>query len=248
MLAGVLMRSGYESEVDHWLSDLRIAIEAVQGDSLHFRKISETRKGKVCHWLAQQPVKCFVVASNKKNMVRYNNVRAEIRGGREWFYNFCIRLMLERVSELCKHDAIKLHGKPKKVKIIYRERSNHSYAQTNAYFELLKYQHRSGSTFLRTRVIDFDVIDRRLMMHQPHESNGGLQMADILASAFYQAVDTSKITSWTTRYAKALKPVMATKWGRVAYTGVVLQPTPPKAAKLTADQKRIFEFYDYRFG
>lgn len=81
----------------------------------------------------------------------------------------------------------------------------------------------------------------------PHTSVAGLQLADVVASAFYQAVDTLDVKK-DPEPAKLLLPKMARSNGSVADEGVVLQPTPPWKARLTPVQKNIFEFYQYDFS
>ena len=72
----------------------------------------------------------------------------------------------------------------------------------------------------------------------------GLQLADVVASAFYQAVDTLDVNN-DPEPAKLLLPRMAHSDKMISDYGVVLQPTPPYKAKLTPKQKDIFRFYQY---
>ncbi|WP_303830794.1 DUF3800 domain-containing protein [Asticcacaulis taihuensis] len=243
VLSGILLRKQYEPHVDHWISDIRLQVGQVQGHSLHFRNMSPHNRAKSCSLLSTLPIRCFTVASNKKNMRQYSNPRAEVQGNPEWFYNFCSRILLERVTELCFQDSNKNFHKIQKLKVIFSERGAHSYSQTAAYFEKLIYQARSQSTFLKTREIRFETLDRRLIQFQPHDTNGGLQLADIAASAFYQSLDTSNIRNWKTSNAISLMPIMATNKGVVSNQGLVLLPSSD--ANLNNLQKQIFNYYGY---
>jgi hypothetical protein len=93
----------------------------------------------------------------------------------------------------------------------------------------------------------WEVLDWRLAEAASHKSSAGAQLADVVASAFYQAIDTLPPTKWNNSFAKLLKPVVAKENDFYFNHGISLQPTPPSAAKLTAEQKEIFEFYGYRF-
>jgi hypothetical protein len=139
------------------------------------------------------------------------------------------------------------YGEPRHVKIIFSERGGTLYSHTKAYQELIKMQSESGTLILTKRTIKWRVIDSRLLDVIPHNQNPGLQLADVVASSFYQAADTLKPTIWNPEHAKRLKPVMATEGGFHIDYGVTLQPTPPWRAELTHDQKKIFEFYKYDF-
>jgi hypothetical protein len=93
----------------------------------------------------------------------------------------------------------------------------------------------------------WEALDWRLAEAVSHKSSPGAQLADVVASAFYQAVDTLPPTKWDNEFAKLLAPVMAKENGNYLGYGVALQPTPPQKAKLNNQQKEIFEFYGYKF-
>ena len=85
-----------------------------------------------------------------------------------------------------------------------------------------------------------------LVEYVPHYSVAGLQLADVVASAVYQAADALG-PKWAVEPAKALEPRMGREAGVIADYGLVLQPSPPWKAHLTDDQKLIFSHYGYRF-
>jgi hypothetical protein len=185
----------------------------------------------------------------KKNMRGHRNPHAEAKANpltpHQYFYNFCLRLILERVTDYCYRRSMRQLGHPGHVKVIFSQRGGHTYGHTFAYGEILKLQSRAGTTFLQKRTINWQVVDRRLMEELPHGSSAGLQLADIVASSFYQAVDVLPPTKWEPMNAKLLQPRMATEDDLYRDYGVALQPTPPRKAKLLRQQREIFEFYRY---
>lgn len=245
-IGGVLIRARNEEKVAGWIQDIRDDIDANQSEVLHFRRLSPTKRRRACEMLADLPSRLFAVCSNKKNMRAHQNLRAAKRGGEQWFYNYCVRLLMERVTEFCLADSRKHFGEPRTVKVVFSERGGHSYGQTKAYWELLKLQSYAGTTVLSRRVLRHEVLKFGLVDYVSHKSDVGLQLADIVASAFYQAADTSG-PRWSLEPAKALRPKMAVEDGSAADFGVVLQPTPAWKADLSAGQKLIFEFYGYDF-
>jgi hypothetical protein len=156
-------------------------------------------------------------------------------------------LLLERVTHFCYDHAKSDGASDRLLKIIYSERGGHSYGQTIAYHELLKNQSKAGALVLTKRRIYWELLDWRLAEAASHKSSAGAQLADVVASAFYQAVDTLPPTKWNNEFAKLLKPIMAREDGHYFNYGVALQPTPPSKARLTDQQKEIFEFYGYGF-
>lgn len=243
-IGGFLTRSNYEAEVVDWVRELRQNIDATQGPALHYRKLSPSKKDVACAYLAGLPVKAFVLCSHKANMKGHQNSRAAIRGGKQWFYNYCTRLLMERATELCLKDSLKHFDEARPLRVVFSQRGGHSYGQTKAYWELLKRQAAGGTTLLNKREIRHQVLRYDLVSDVPHEQNAGLQLADIVASAFYQSVETSG-RRWETRHAKALAPIMAKERNVVADFGLALQPTNPNELSLSADQKIIFKHFGY---
>jgi hypothetical protein len=93
----------------------------------------------------------------------------------------------------------------------------------------------------------WEVLDWRLAEPVSHKLSAGAQLADVVASAFYQAADTLPPTKWNNEFAKVLMPIMAKENGSCMNYGVALQPTPPSKANLNDRQREIFEFYGYKF-
>lgn len=245
-IGGLLVRAQYEADTVQWVKDIRADINAVQGPALHYRDLSPTKRRRACELLAEQPCRFFSVASNKKNMRGHNNTRAAKRGGKQWYYNYCVRLLMERVTDFCLRDSTKRFEEPRFVKVVFSARGGHSYGQTKAYWEILKAHAAGGSTFLNKREIAHQVLRYGLVEYVPHYSVAGLQLADVVASSIYQAADALG-PKWALEPAMALEARMAREAGVIADYGIVLQPSPPWKAELTADQKQIFKFYGYRF-
>lgn len=89
------------------------------------------------------------------------------------------------------------------------------------------------------------MLDWQLMEAFPHGERAGLQLVDFVASAFYQAIDCGGAGKWDCEPAKTLEPVLPRERGSRKDFSVALFPTPPVKAKLTEDQRVIFEYYGY---
>ena len=177
-------------------------------------------------------------------MKGHQNIRAASRNGKQWFYNYCVRLLMERATELCLKDSLKHYEEPRPLRVVFSQRGGHSYGQTKAYWEILKRQAAGRTTLLNKREVRHQVLRFNLVDYVPHEQNAGLQLADIVASAFFQSVETSG-RNFDTRHAKQLGPIMAKERNVVADFGLALQPTNPRDLKLSVGQKEIFRHYGY---
>lgn len=215
---------------------------------LHFRFLSPTRQKRACELLANMPARYFAVCSNKRNMRQYENPRAAAKmHGQQWFYNWLVRVLVERVTASVLQHSIKVHGAPKLVKFVFSRRGGHSYSQTKAYHEILKRQSQARSAVLQLRLPKWEVMSRDLVESAAHSDSAGLQIADCVASAFYTACDDLDTGSRFLEPAQLLKPKMAEENSRIADFGVVLQPNPRFEDTLRDDQKEIFKFYGYSF-
>lgn len=180
-------------------------------------------------------------------MRQYENHRAASKmHGQQWFYNWLVRILIERVSSFVLDHSTKTLGAPSYVKFIFSKRGGHSYSQTKAYHEILKRQARANTPVLRYRVPEWRVMHRDLIEVIQHEDNAGLQIADCIASAFYTACDDLDTGPRFLEPAKLLLPKVAVENGSAADFGVVLQPNPKFEDTLRPEQKEIFRFYGYR--
>ncbi len=237
-----------EQEAIEWVAKINKKIGVENTQVIHFKDLTKEHRLTVCEEVAKLPVRLFVVATNKKNMRRYQNDRAAKVPSKQWFYNWIVRILIERVTHWCGRRADRHKLARRHVKFVFSQSGGHSYSQTAAYHELLKKQARGGKPYLSKWVPRWDVMSMHLVENYPHYKRAGLQLADVTASSFYQAIDNLDTGPCETSYAKALRPRMAHNVsGYYDDYGVVLQPTPCWSAEISSDQREIFEFYDYDF-
>ncbi len=246
VISGVVVRASREDEVSQWVQDIRRKVLGHQARSLHFAKLSSYKKLAACEALANAAARYFVVCSNKKNMKgHYNPLASEIPSS-NWFYCWMTRLLLERVTDFIYWHSIKEHGAPKRARIEFSNRGGLSYPQMSSYFRWISFQ--GENTFLKFGRVYWDIIEYELLKVYPHYERAGLQLADIVASAFYKACDKHNTGECDPRFAEALKPRMARYRDNPAETpagyGVKLIPGLSRAA-LDPDQASIFKSYGY---
>lgn len=241
-LGCILIRKKYENDVVQWVRDIRSAVRATQGPSLHYRRLSRAKRVIACQMLSQLPVRAIVLASNKRNMRGYRNDRAAKIPSQEPFYNWCIRLVLERATDLVDRQKRSASGSQPRLKIVMSQKGGHSYSQTQAYIFKLQEQARAGSTVLQKRQIKPDTLHWNLIQPESAHTAAGAQLADVIASAFFNAV--SRTSGYFTEPAEALRSIMAKENGQIEDYGVVLQP-PPWKAEIDFQQKAIFKYYGH---
>jgi hypothetical protein len=247
-LGAVVVDIRRDPDVVDWLRDMREAVRAQSLLSpLHYRKLSQSNQRRVCRMLSTKPVRLFAVASHKTNMRGYQNRRMGKPLGKGEFYNWCIRLILERVSDWCARRSKKDHGVVKPIKIIFSERGGHDYDHLFSYLEILNQQTAHGGLVLQARHIVPGTVLRDLCSVKPHHAVAGLQLADITASAFFQAANTGS-TTHDLEPAESLKARVAREERRqdAADFGLTVWPRPTQAPIPKCDWP-IFERYGYKF-
>jgi hypothetical protein len=185
----------------------------------------------------------FVVLSHKENMRGYTNSRAAIMSGQATYYNFMLRVLLERATAAVARSTHKQFGGWRKMKIVLGQTGGVFYSQTSAYIELLRSQAFNKATFLSAREVEPRVLSMNLIEPISAQSSSGVQLADLVVSAFYGAVAKEEGTE-ALLPAKALRPIMATEQGVVANFGLQLLPWK---GGIPTEFRPIFEHYGQRF-
>lgn len=209
VLSGVAISAKREQEVTQWVNELKSNFKNHQRPDIHFVHLNEAKKRYACRYLADLKARYFVVASNKKNMKGYNNPFADKIPSKNWFYCWMTRLLLERVTHFVKSKSIELGVPVQKLKIEYSNRRGISYSQMTAYYQWLKMKSSANNLFLPLGDLEWDVMDRDLLGSYNAKDRPGLQIADVVASAFFKAFDKHDTGGCDPQFAKLLSARMA---------------------------------------
>ncbi|MEY9755848.1 DUF3800 domain-containing protein [Bradyrhizobium yuanmingense] len=227
-----------------WVRDILKQVRLEQRRTLHFQPLDDWRRTLVCSKIAELPVRCFAVVSNKANMHGYRNRRAEaasVTAGRTWFYWWMTRLLLERVTDFCEQRSYRDYGEPRLVRLEFARRKGLRYGHLQAYLCWLRMQSKADALFLRRGDLKWSVVDPvNQIAAIDNSERAGLQLSDSIASAFYQAVSGP---SPDIAPAVALKPRMARgRNGEIFEYGLKLMPDN-FLRRSTAEQRQIFDHY-----
>ena len=248
MMSAVLIDASREQEAAAWPDAILAEMRKTQPQlsELHFKNLTIANGRSACEMTANLPLRCFVVASNKKNMRQYDNPFAGQIPSKNWFYCWLTRLLLERVTYFVKLRSIHDYGEPRSLGIVFSERGRFSYGQLMAYYEWLKIRTLAGKNHLPLGSISWEVMDRDLFEVQPNHSRPCLYLSDIVASAFFRASDIYHTRQQDPQCAMLLQPRMArdAPSGLVHGFGVKLMPNLGRA-QLKPEQQAIYKFYGY---
>ena len=245
ILSAVVVAERNENNMVRWVKEICKQINSQQSKGFHFRNLNPAKKRLVCSYLATKPVRVFVVASNKKNMERYENQKVQKYEAKGWFYWWLTRILMERVTNFVKCKSLEEYGEPRKLRVEFSKRGGMKYSEMLAYFHWLKNRNETGRNFF-SYDLEWDVVDFDQLKVYPHEERMGLVWADVAAHSFFRACDTQRGVD--VQFAKLLNPRMGRfpdrRGGIIAGYGLKLMPYFFQAG-LTPEQKEIFTFYGY---
>lgn len=243
IVAAVVVRASVEPMIVDWLRQLRLAANNTQPLTLHFRTLTDRQKRVVCAALADLDLRIFVVISNKQNMRYYrNSLAAGVSNTSAWFYWWLCRLLFERFSQFCERRNERAKTPGLKVRVEFSRRSDLNYSEFTSYLSRIWAQEKP---FLKKRVPRWSVIDFQQIHSFDHRTRAGMQLADVAASAFYNAVNRDGIAVPNAEFAELLRPRIWSRNGIWFDEGFKVFPYPLRFPNLSADQKRVFQFYGY---
>jgi hypothetical protein len=243
VLAAVVIRADSEPSLISEFRRLRIAIKNIQSVAMHFRSLSDRQKKSVCSWVASVNSRLSVVISNKQNMRRHRNRRAaHVSHTSAWFYWWMRRLLLERVTEFCERRNDRDDTPRAKVRVELSRHTDLKYRELTSYLAKLQLQE---APVVAKRVPRWSVVDLQQFHPFDHDTRAGLQLADVVASAFYRSINRIDRAVPKPEYAEALREKVWSKSGEWFDNGFSVFPVPLSYPKLDEDQKRIFRFYGF---
>ncbi len=245
VLSAVVVRADRVTETIQRTKALRARLSRVIRPDIHFRFLRGENKELVCREIAKMRLRCFVVMSNKKNMRRYSNPKAERCRSLNYFYCWLTRLLLERATRFCHLRSTIDYGNARPVCIEFSHREGFSYAQLKAYLYKLRMQSAAGRLYLPQGDLAWSVVDLNQIHSYDHRQRTGLQLADCVASAFYEAVAIKPDGSCNPTYAKLLRDRIWCPNRRYFDNGIKTAPFDLKLDTLVPAQREIFEFYGY---
>lgn len=244
VVGALVVRSENEASTVQWVKDMREEVRARQRPSLHYRDLSPRHRAAVSASLATRPCRAFALISHKSNLRSYRNPRLGTSMGANRYYNFCCRLLLERITSWCAAVSMRQHREHRPLHLVFSERGGHDYFGLIGYLDILEAQAKAGTTFLDKRTIIPGMLPRASMSNVRHDASAGLQLADIVASSFYQAARIDA-PNWDVDPAMRLLPVIAKgPDGNRANVGLTIWPLPHQG-ELPDGLRPIFQRFGY---
>lgn len=245
VLSCLLIKVERERELLPWTKSMIESFGRHQMTHVHFRQLRDDQKLGASRFIADLPVRLFVVASNKQNMRGYNNpVASQARiNVTAWFYVWMARILIERVTAYCARRTQRDYGEDRTIRFEFASRGGVKIGDVARYIKYLKDQDEIGAMYHshwkpRWNVMDFDQI-----LTYPAKARAGLQLSDCVASSFYSALELTASGIVKPEFAISLFPRMALS-DRDRVYGFGLKVWPHYAPTIVkAEQRPLFDFY-----
>lgn len=225
---------------------LREIAKVRQARDIHYHKLNPERRASVCAELARHRARAVCLLSHKSNMRHYYSPRLG-RIDPQRFYSWCCRLLLERVMATA--EALSLANEEPvpiaPLRLVFSENRGHDYDDMFGYFiNKLNHQARTGSFKLKPKCWIPDIMQRDQWSVVPHDKLAGLQLADVVSSAFLAGANAAS-PHFDIEPARRLSPIIGRDLkGRRDDCGVTVWPLNHQA-KMPEVSRPLFEQFGY---
>lgn len=198
----VLSAAVFRRKNDHCcvdvLKETRSIIDKPAKRALHFRDLRHQHRIPYLRRIAAVPVRTVTVLIYKPALDSPESYQADPH----LLYRYASRLLLERVSWLCRDQRLEGEGDGT-AQLIFSNRSAMSYDDLRSYLELL----RNNPTQFNCSV-HWPAIDPSNVRAVNHDQLAGLQIADAVASSMFCAVNLNPFGEAEPRYVEILAPTV----------------------------------------
>ena len=197
VLSAVVFRKAKDLEAVRVMREVRTLLGKDPKKALHFREMKHEHRVPYVRALATAPIRTVSVLIHKPSITEPEKFQSEAFR----LYRYATRLLVERVSWLCR-DTRKDNEGDGSCELIFSNRSAMSYEDLRNY--LLHLKDKPG-TDIR---IDWNAIKPEQVRAVNHDQLAGLQMADAVASSLFFAVNLTQYGEVEDRYFKMLRPTI----------------------------------------
>lgn len=195
VLSALVVRKNNDLEMVRAAKHAREIIRFEAKKPIHFCKLRHEQRTPVARVVGGLPVRTISILIHKPSIPEPENFQQQPY----CLYRYASRLLLERISWLCRDNRKPGEGDGR-VDLIYSNRSAMSYDDLRGYIGQL--HHQPGNQDVR---IDWNTLDETRVRAVNHDQMAGLQLADIVASSVYQAVNPNLYGDVEPRYLELLR-------------------------------------------
>jgi Protein of unknown function (DUF3800) len=200
VLSAAVIRQSNDLQMVSCLKEVREVLKKPPKTPLHFVDLKHEQRVPYIRRVGALPIRTVSVLVYKPLITEPE----KFQNTKYLLYRYATRLLVERVSWLCR-DQRKTGEGDGFTEFIFSNRSNMSYEDIRAYLRLLLKQAEANPQQVQ---IDRTVIDPDQIRSVEHSKLAGLQVADAVASGFHFAVKKNLYGETETGYLPHLKTTL----------------------------------------
>jgi hypothetical protein len=194
VLSAVVTRREHDGTVIKLMDDVRALLGRPARQQVHFVKLGHAQRIAYAREIGKARLRTVSVLIHKPSIREPETFQAQ----KHQLYRYACRLLLERVSWLCRDHRIADRGNGT-ADIIFSNRGQMSYDDLRAYLCRLRDNPSGGVN------IEWLAIDPTTVRAVQHSQMAGLQVADAVASSLFSAVNPNQFGDTESRYLLELK-------------------------------------------
>jgi hypothetical protein len=200
VLAALITRKVADLDTVKVIDQVRAEFRIFQKEHVHWKKLKHQQKIRYAQMVAGLRARVISICVCKPSLLEPEKFQERYR-----LYFYAVRHLLERVSWLARdtHDPGKWGGDGT-VEVLFSNRQGMSYDEMRAYLRHLKTQQGSGQDVR----IDFGLVPPENIATQAPGKSMGLQLADAVAGAFFNALERDPYGNTEPRYAQTMSPIL----------------------------------------
>lgn len=189
---------------------------------IHWKDLNHARKVRYAQLIATLRVRAVAVCVHKPSLQEPETFRERYR-----LYFYAVRYLLERLSWLARdrHNPATWGGDGS-AQVVFSNRQGMSYVEMKDYLALLRTRQESGQDVR----IDFERVPVDGISAQTPGRSMGLQLADAVAGAFFNALERDRFGNTEPRYVQTLSPILYRHEGELTGYGMKVVPRDAVAA------------------
>lgn len=229
-LGAAVVRKENDVLLPAWRNEICEQLPSKRKKELHFRELQHEQKILACDFLSKKRLGICVIASKKETIL--DSPKKEVFKQKGHLYNYLVRFLLERVTSACSNFSERSGRNGAELHVTFSRRSGTDYQSMKEYLTLM----RDGKEIIRPiRSINWSVLSPDNISVENHSKRAGLQIADVVTSATYAALEPNYYGYTEPRYSLLLKNRYLTDSHGTLNCGLTLIPKLHQCG-LNADQ------------
>lgn len=200
VLSATVIRAQNDLQLVQTAKAARALLGKAEKTPLHFRHLKHEQRIPLARMIGALPLRTINILVHKPSIndpEHYQRTPFEL-------YRYCCRLLLERISWLCR-DYKQPDQEGYAAELIFSNRSAMSYEDLTTYLHRLMAVGGNGFNGIQ---IDWDAIDTRLVRAVNHDQLAGLQIADAVASGVFYSVHRTIYGETEDRYLRLMRSTL----------------------------------------